>query len=878
MADVLGKKISELAETTDFAGLYTIGSDRNNQSKKVPLQFVKEAADYANAQGDYAKGVGDNIQGNTGVNEYPAFSSSTQYAAGSVVRYNNKLYRFTSLHPAGAWVGTDAIETSIKAETDVKLTELESKTSLSALSGIEGKVAMNTDDRLVFFDLTLNEGDMLEWNASDSEGSPMVVSLHYGNEPADYIVINKSPYTIDNAHKYTRLRFYRNKATISEVSYYFKLVPKDAVSKEDISGERLLSFPNNTSVQNGGASPNDTNWISTDFISLEGILSFSYYLASMKTSAAISFYTDKDYATQITSANIMGTTNIGTSGILQGTINKEGFPKDAKYIVFCSVNPASEYYDGEVSVVAKVNMVKENAEQIDNLNQVAMFVKDYAFTFPNNTTINNGGVTPNDSNWISTDFISLDGILSFDYYLASMKNAAAVSFYTEKDYATQITSANIMGTTNVGTSGILQGTINKEGFPKDAKYIVFCSVNPASEYYDGEVKATGKMSQILYNTAKLEEITKDGNMKGAATNVLYSKHFTQGENFNAWVGVSADMVSDNGLQVDTNGCVLSKEYGLAQRILNLRCKFNSDSIVQITSYPTKDSTLVIDCSKKTFNLNGLHEVSMPFFNAQHDYNIEIVRDYQSMKVILTDMISGDVAEYDYINNGTGGVGGGAVGTAYLTGAFHDFYQFATTQGTFYIKDVKVMAFATDYHAIFYGDSITEQDSYFPTSELSKSWVFRALANMKGVASGRGGGNIIGVMSRIKNELPFIKAKYVVVTIGTNGANTISRLSELVEYIQSQGATPILNHIPCNESGTQVSVNAMIDEIRAKYGIKGADFDLCTSINGDGVRVNENLMFWENYSSSNNIYHHPNEKGGATMYCQLRQDVPEIFVA
>lgn len=127
MADVLGKKISELAETTDLAGLYTIGSDRNNQSKKVPLQFVKEAADYANAQGDYAKGVGDTIQGNTGVNEYPAFSSSTQYAAGSVVRYNNKLYRFTALHPAGAWVGTDAIETSIKAETDVKLTELESE-------------------------------------------------------------------------------------------------------------------------------------------------------------------------------------------------------------------------------------------------------------------------------------------------------------------------------------------------------------------------------------------------------------------------------------------------------------------------------------------------------------------------------------------------------------------------------------------------------------------------------------------------------------------------------------------------------------------------------------------------------------------------------
>ena len=114
MADVLGKKISELAETTDLAGLYTIGSDKNNQSKKVPLQFVKEAADYANAQGDYAKTVGDTVQGNTGVSEYPVFSASKQYAVGDVVLYDGRLYKFTALHPAGAWVGTDAAQTSIK--------------------------------------------------------------------------------------------------------------------------------------------------------------------------------------------------------------------------------------------------------------------------------------------------------------------------------------------------------------------------------------------------------------------------------------------------------------------------------------------------------------------------------------------------------------------------------------------------------------------------------------------------------------------------------------------------------------------------------------------------------------------------------------------
>lgn len=60
MADI---KISELPETTDLEGLYTIGTDKNNLSKKVSFNFLKEAANYANMQGDYAKEVGDSYGG-----------------------------------------------------------------------------------------------------------------------------------------------------------------------------------------------------------------------------------------------------------------------------------------------------------------------------------------------------------------------------------------------------------------------------------------------------------------------------------------------------------------------------------------------------------------------------------------------------------------------------------------------------------------------------------------------------------------------------------------------------------------------------------------------------------------------------------------------
>lgn len=80
--DMAEIKISELEPTTDLEGLYTIGSDKNNLSKKVSLQFLREAADYAIEQGDYAKQEGSTIESRI---------------------------------------------TDFKAETDVKLTELESE-------------------------------------------------------------------------------------------------------------------------------------------------------------------------------------------------------------------------------------------------------------------------------------------------------------------------------------------------------------------------------------------------------------------------------------------------------------------------------------------------------------------------------------------------------------------------------------------------------------------------------------------------------------------------------------------------------------------------------------------------------------------------------
>ena len=75
---------------------------------------ANDAADKANAAANRA----DEGANNLGIEDYPEFSAEKSYIVGDVVRYSGKLYRFTVAHPAGAWTGTDAEQTSVKEELD----------------------------------------------------------------------------------------------------------------------------------------------------------------------------------------------------------------------------------------------------------------------------------------------------------------------------------------------------------------------------------------------------------------------------------------------------------------------------------------------------------------------------------------------------------------------------------------------------------------------------------------------------------------------------------------------------------------------------------------------------------------------------------------
>lgn len=51
-----------------------------------------------------------------GLDTYPVFSDTKPYVKGEIVNYGGLLYEFTADHEAGAWIGTDARETSLRGE------------------------------------------------------------------------------------------------------------------------------------------------------------------------------------------------------------------------------------------------------------------------------------------------------------------------------------------------------------------------------------------------------------------------------------------------------------------------------------------------------------------------------------------------------------------------------------------------------------------------------------------------------------------------------------------------------------------------------------------------------------------------------------------
>jgi len=346
----------------------------------------------------------------------------------------------------------------------------------------------------------------------------------------------------------------------------------------------------------------------------------------------------------------------------------------------------------------------------------------------------------------------------------------------------------------------------------------------------------------------------------------------------------------NGFNLTSAGTVvkLNRWYALAERSVRYAICPSADAVINFHT-DADNTAAVVDIPNKRIYLRSSPNwtyASAPFLKGSAHYYVELIHRYRHLELKVTDMNTGEYAIVAGEEDGAGGVGKGMVKTdTFSVGICRDKYCVTLESGTsLLIRMIHVFALKNNVKLIMYGDSISQPEGYYPKETFSRAWTQQVIDALGGnaMSSGRGGGNIDTVLEYIQNELPHINADYVMVTIGTNGGNTQAKLTQLVQYIQNCGATPILNNIPCNESATQISINADIEAVRTALSIKGAKFDLATSVDGDGKVVNKSMMFWEDYDDYPDpytgwqIYHHPNELGSDAMFQQIQKDLPELF--
>ncbi|MDR1742283.1 MAG: Ig-like domain-containing protein [Dysgonamonadaceae bacterium] len=425
--------------------------------------------------------------------------------------------------------------------------------------------------------------------------------------------------------------------------------------------------------------------------------------------------------------------------------------------------------------------------------------------------------------------------------------------------------------------------------PATAKELTFqwMSANPAvATVSNGLVSAVAVGETVVtvgYANVKTDVAVKVNPPDPVVTGTLYDKTLSNKGSFSELLLNGAGQLTENGLSLTagSNTVKLNKFYALAERKVQYTVRFSADAKALFKS-SEGDFNACIDVPNKRISIatSPVTQTSASFLKADSDYLIEIYHIYQQSKVKITDVQSGESAEVSATMDGQGGVGQGVVNPGFSVGMQWDYYCFGLQSGTsMLVKKITVLALKSKVKLLIYGDSVSQPEGYFPTADFQKSWTQQIISrlNGNGMSSGRGGGTIDTVLDYIKNELPFIETEYVMVGIGTNGGNTEAKLSQLVEYIRLHGAIPILNNVPCNESGTQVEINLLIAKIREKYGLKGCKFDWATSLNGDGKEVDKSMMYWENYTNGwGDIYHHPNEIGGQKMFERTLMDVPEIY--
>jgi lysophospholipase L1-like esterase len=348
--------------------------------------------------------------------------------------------------------------------------------------------------------------------------------------------------------------------------------------------------------------------------------------------------------------------------------------------------------------------------------------------------------------------------------------------------------------------------------------------------------------------------------------ILYNTDFSDGITTD-FVDRGAWVKNKDGITATTKGLnsylMLNRQYSINTRKLSVKVSMGRDTKLDLFTLEIDRShqwgTLiqvdVKDSLLKVYKPYNADYPTYPDISVEHhytfipgrDYTIEMMRDYYKNKFIIIDNVTG--------------VSDTTVSAGQNSGLLRDAFAIAVENGA--APTVKSLTVSTQFKkklkVLFIGDSITEGLSGYPGSFNQAGW---------SAVSGRSAGIVSGVQNRVLSEIAILKPKYVSIMIGTNGFSNVDNLTALCNSIIKLGSTPILNNITWKLPGSVVKDNEYIATVRKNLNLKGALFDVATSIDGLNEKEDFSLFYKDGI--------HPNALGVQKMFDQLKIDVPELF--
>ena len=195
----------------------------------------------------------DNLNANTGVDEYPAFTENEAYLAGDIVNYQGKLYRFTSDHAAGTWTGTDVEDTSIDKITKSQISIGINKKTIKLSGEWAANISIKNSGIFLYKDITYYLR-LINYTGS-SKG--INAAIHeYGEHSIAINMEHYVPFTPTHdgylmIYTYPSINEYADVVVEILDENYFKLRYNDEIVKRTLNVDTIhVDFPGGNSLQN----------------------------------------------------------------------------------------------------------------------------------------------------------------------------------------------------------------------------------------------------------------------------------------------------------------------------------------------------------------------------------------------------------------------------------------------------------------------------------------------------------------------------------------------------------------------------------------------------------------------------------------------------